>query len=149
MNTDKGGLDERWGVEPTVSHPHSSGFIRVHLWFLPFLLAAAGCSGSTSHWIAELKSPEPANRVQAIRKLQDRKSDAAEIVPALIEALKDDVIEVRRTAAGTLGSFGADARSAVPALTAALKDREPGVRRTAAQALKQIDPDAARKAGVQ
>lgn len=112
------------------------------------LLACGGCGGgSTEHWIEQLKSPESKTRLQAVRALQ-RKADAAQIVPALIEALKDDFTDVRRTAAGTLGLFGEEARSAVPALTAALRDREPSVRKTAGQALKTIDPEAARKAGV-
>jgi vesicle coat complex subunit len=112
------------------------------------LLACAGCGGgSTTHWIEQLKSPEPKTRLQAVRSLQ-RKEDAAQIVPALIEVLQDDFTDVRRTAAGTLGSFGAEATSAVPALTAALRDREPSVRKTAGLALKTIDPEAARKAGV-
>jgi HEAT repeat protein len=47
-----------------------------------------------------------------------------------------------------LGKMGPKARSAVPALLKALKDREPFVRETAAESLKQIDPKAARKAGI-
>ena len=113
------------------------------------VMACTGCSsGSTAHWIGQLKSPAPADRLQAIRKLQDRKADAAEVVPALIDALGDDVTDVRRTAAGTLGAFASEAQSAVPALTAALRDREPSVRKSAGSALKQIDPAAAHKAGV-
>lgn len=119
-----------------------------HLSLVGCLLACAGCGGdSTAHWIEQLKSPEPKTRLQAVRSLQ-RKEEAAQIVPALIEALKDDFIDVRRTAAGTLGSFGAEATSAVPALTLALRDREPSVRKSAGQALKAIDSEAARKAGV-
>jgi HEAT repeat protein len=114
-----------------------------------FLMACAGCSsGSTAHWIAQLKSAEPTTRLQAVRALQERRDDAAEVVPALIESLKDEVIDIRRTAAGTLGSFGKEAISAVPALTLALRDREPSVRKSAGLALKKIDPAAATKAGV-
>ena len=112
------------------------------------LLACCGCGGSTAHWLKQLRSSEPTIRLQAIRALQDRKDDAADVVPALVEALKDDVIDVRRTAAGTLGSFGEKAIAAVPALMAALRDREPSVRKSAGQALKKIDPTAASKAGI-
>jgi HEAT repeat protein len=113
------------------------------------LLAGAGCSGgSTDHWIEQLKSPEPQARLKAIRALQERKDDAARVVPALIGALKDDSTDVRRIAAGTLGTYGEEAKSATHALTQALHDREPSVRKVAAQSLKKIDPAAASKAGV-
>ena len=47
-----------------------------------------------------------------------------------------------------LGRLWAAAKDAVPALTAALHDDSPAVRREAASALKEIDPEAAKKAGV-
>jgi HEAT repeat protein len=108
----------------------------------------AGCSGSTAHWIEQLKSPEVAARLKAVRVLQERKADSALVVPALIEALKDENTDVRRSAAGTLGTFGEDARSAIPALASCLRDAEPAVRRSAGAALQKIDAEAARKAGV-
>jgi HEAT repeat protein len=109
-------------------------------------LACCGCgTGSTAHWVEQTKSPEPKTRLHAVRILQQRKEDAAQSVPALIEALKDEQTDIRRDAAWTLGSFGAEAKCAVPTLAAALRDPQPSVRRAAAQALKKIDPDAAAK----
>src|SRR5262249_42207373 len=46
-------------------------------------------------------------------------------LPALIAALKDQDVVVRSSAAGALGQIGKDA---VPALIAALKDQDAGVR---------------------
>jgi HEAT repeat protein len=51
-------------------------------------------------------------------------------------------------AAKALGQFGLAAKEAVPALTKALKDANPRGRQEAAEALKQIDPEAAKKAGI-
>ena len=48
--------------------------------------------------------------------LPNRKQDAAQVVPALIEALKDKESDVRRSTANGLGSFGEQARDAIPAL---------------------------------
>jgi len=71
----------------------------------------------------KLKAPDPLTRLKAVRTLPERKADAAQVVPALIEALKDEDAEVRRGAAFGLGSFGEQARDATPALRAALRDR--------------------------
>jgi hypothetical protein len=55
---------------------------------------------------------------------------------------------VRKNAAGRLGALGHDARPAVPALMDALNDSEWGVVDAAAQALLEIDPIAAKNAGL-
>jgi HEAT repeat protein len=55
----------------------------------------------------------------------------------------------RRVAAYRLGKFGAAAESAMPALLKATKDEDEKVRAAAREALKSIDPEAARKAGVE
>jgi HEAT repeat protein len=105
------------------------------------LLLAAGCGkGSTSDWIAKLKAPQSMTRIQAIHTLLERKSEAEQVVPALIEALQDENVYVRRDAARALGSFGEQAKPAIPALQAALKDRESSVRSAAAASLARIDP---------
>ena len=57
------------------------------------------------------------------------------VVPALLEALKDEDVDVRQAAAEALGKLG-DSRS-VPALVEALKDEIADVRRTAAEALEE------------
>jgi len=110
-------------------------------WIAACLLSCFGCGkGSTPYWIEQLKAPESIARIQAIHTLQERKSEAETIVPALSEALKDENIYVRRDAARALGSFGEEAKSAIPALQDALRDREASVRTAAAKALARIDP---------
>ena len=64
-----------------------------------------------------------------------------EVVPALIQALKDD-FGPRSAAATALGEIGPDAKDAVPALVEALKDENINVRRYAAGALGQIGSNA-------
>jgi HEAT repeat protein len=73
---------------------------------------------------------------------------AAAAVPALQKGLLDEYEDVRAQAATTLGAIGAAAKPAVPALVRALKDPDPAVCEAAGRALRQIDPEAARKAGV-
>jgi HEAT repeat protein len=55
----------------------------------------------------------------------------------------------RRIAAYRLGKFGAAAESAMPALLKATKDEDEKVCAAAREALKSINPEAARKAGVE
>ncbi len=106
------------------------------------LLACGGCGkGSTAHWIGQLQATDSRTRVRAIHTLQERKEDAAEIVPALTEMLKDENIYVRRDAARALGTFGTEAKSAIDALQIVLRDREPSVRKAAGLALSRIDPE--------
>lgn len=66
----------------------------------------------------------------------------------LIGALRDQQVAVRRRAAEALGSAGAEGRDAVQPLINALKDEDPVVRSFAAMSLQEIDPVAAKNAGV-
>jgi len=105
------------------------------------LLACCGCGEkSTPQLLADLKGSQDRDRIMAVRLLPERKRDAAQVIPALIEALKDRDGDVRRSAAIGLGSFGEQARDAIPALQAALGDRDARVRGSAATALTRIDP---------
>ena len=107
------------------------------------LLACAGCGGkSTDQLIADLKSPQtqPKDRIIAVRLLQQRKGDAARVVPALTEALKDKDDGIRCDAAIGLGYFGEQAKDAVPALQAVQADEDVRVREAAGVALSRIDP---------
>ena len=71
-------------------------------------------------------------------------------VPALTEALKDRAPDVRSRVARALGSIGPGAKAATSALTKALlKGQTEGVRAAAGEALKKIDPEAAKKAGIE
>ena len=68
--------------------------------------------------------------------------------PALAVCLRDPDERIRGSAATSLGSLGTGAQSAVPELTKLLGDPVPFVKDDAASALKEIDPEAAAKAGV-
>ncbi len=109
---------------------------------LSLCLIACGCSKekSTDELIADVKSPQEIDRVKAVRLLPERKGDAARTVPALIEALKDKVSDVRWSAAIGLGTLGEAAKEAILALEAAQKDQDARVREAAGVALTRIDP---------
>jgi HEAT repeat protein len=105
------------------------------------LLACAGCGEkSTDELIGDLKSRQERDRIVAVRLLQHRKGDAANVVPAMIDALKDKTADVRWSAAIGLGYFGEQARDAIPALQAAERDRDARIRHAAKVALSRIDP---------
>src|SRR5262245_28940592 len=71
------------------------------------LLACGGCGAkSTEQLIQDLKSPQERDRLIAVRLLAQQKGDAAQVVPALIEALKDRETDIRLSAAIGLGYFG-------------------------------------------
>ena len=102
--------------------------MRVTSWSLLFFccLAAAGCkkTKTTDELVGDLGSGSEPERVAAVRLLPERKADAAKIIPAMIESLKDTQNDVRLSAAIGLGSFGPEAAAAIPALQAATKDRD-------------------------
>ena len=88
----------------------------------------------------------PAERGYAIEKLANTvppmsiRAAAAEAIPLLTEALRDDIL--RRRAVDALGRIGPAAAETVPLLTEALRDADEPVRRRAAEALGQIGPAA-------
>jgi HEAT repeat protein len=109
-------------------------------------LLACGCAKkSTNELVVDLKSDKERDRIVAVRLLQHRKGDAAQAVPALIEALKDKANDVRWSAAIGLGYYGEQAREAIPALQEAQKDRDARVREAARVALSRIDPNLSAK----
>jgi HEAT repeat protein len=117
--------------------------VRTHFVLLLSLLACGGCgkSKSTDELIADLKSPQhEGDQIKAVRLLSQRKGDAAKVVPALIEALKDKDGDIRWSAAIGLGYFGEQAKDAIPVLEAAQRDRDARVREAAGVALSRIDP---------
>jgi HEAT repeat protein len=105
-------------------------------------LVCGGCGQekSTGELIADLKGSQERERIIAVRLLPQRKGDAAQVVPALIDALKAKEDEVRWNAAIGLGYFGEQAKDAIPALQAAQRDRDARVREAAGVALSRIDP---------
>jgi HEAT repeat protein len=116
---------------------------RTKLLLLFGLLALTGChkEKSTDELIADLESGEEKERIIAVRLLQNRKGDAARVVPALIKALKDKDHDVRWGATIGLGYYGEQARDAIPALQERQHDPDVRVRRAAADALARIDPN--------
>jgi HEAT repeat protein len=73
------------------------------------------------------------------------------VVPELVKLLHDSDRMTPLFAAEALGKFGTNARVAIPILIQKLKDpgtSDPFIRETVTNALKQIDPEAAAKAGV-
>jgi HEAT repeat protein len=111
------------------------------------VLACSGCGKkSTDQLIADLKSSQVKERLIAVRLLQERKGDAAKVVPALIEALKDGEDDIRVSAAIGLGYFGEEAKDAISPLQAVLRDKDPRVREAAGVALSRIDPSLAQNA---
>jgi HEAT repeat protein len=106
------------------------------------LLACGGCSKqkSTDELLADLRGSQERERIIAVRLLPQRKGDAAQVVPALIEALKDKDGDMRWSAAIGLGYFGEQARDAIPALQAAQRDHDARVREAAGVALSRIAP---------
>lgn len=116
--------------------------LRIQVVLLLCLLACGGCSKtkSTDELLTDLKSTQEGDRLKAVRLLQNRNEDAAKIVPAMIEALKDKGNDIRISAAIGLGYFGDQAKDAVPALQEAAKsDGDARVRKQAGVALSRID----------
>src|SRR5262249_34661398 len=101
---------------------------------------------STDELLSDLKSAQEGDRIKAARLLPQHKGDAAKVVPALIEALKDKQGDIRWSAAIGLGYFGDEAKEAIPALQeAARRDRDARVREAARVAVSRIDPNQALK----
>ncbi len=95
-----------------------------------------------------LEAEQPGMRNIAARALMGIGPEAKEAVPSLIKALQDEDHMVRFYCVKALGEMNKDAEAAVPALLRALDDKVVGLRDEAARVLKLIDPDAAKKAGI-
>ncbi len=82
-------------------------------------------------------------RVQAIDTLGNMGRTARESVHVLARALNDPSVEVRRRAAGALGTMnGAAAAAVLPALIGALADEDSGVRGSTSLTLARMGPAA-------
>jgi HEAT repeat protein len=62
-----------------------------------------------------------------------------DLLPALVRALSDADVQVRRASAGTLGDLGIEAEAALPALRASTNDPEESVRYAATDAVEAIE----------
>jgi HEAT repeats len=143
---------------------------------IPALITALGDSNAEVRWGAAHALGEIGRRaeqvVPALVKLLSSRStsdriwaatgiglfghDAKGAVPELVDRLDDRSPQVRNLVAWALGRIGPDARSGVPKLMETVEDNDPvesepfvkTVGEMARAALWQIDPAAARKAGI-
>jgi len=95
-----------------------------------------------------LDDPEPDVRFRAAHALAHIHKRLEVVVPALVNHLRDSDDKVRLWTAAWLGSLRSEARGAVPALLQVLGDPNFRDRATVTNLLRQIDPEAAAKAGV-
>lgn len=99
-----------------------------------------GDNDTVDSWLPRLSSEDQLDRegaAQALGWLATTEQDKNIAVPALIQALQDEAMQVRRNAAEALGKLG-DQRAADP-LGEALNDPNRWVAEVAAEALEQID----------
>jgi HEAT repeat protein len=96
-----------------------------------------------SEWIADLKAPAPVSRNAAAYEIAGMGPAAAAAVPALIEALDDEVAAVRFPVTVALGEIGPAAEAAIPRLKQVVEDDlNDEVAASARRAIKRIRPSA-------
>ena len=96
-----------------------------------------------SEWIADLKAPAPLTRNAAAYEIASMGPAAATAVPALIDALDDEVPAVRFPVTVALGEIGPAAGDAVPRLLQMVEeDINDEVAAGARRAIKRIKPQA-------
>jgi HEAT repeat protein len=97
-----------------------------------------------------LRDPDPHVRLEAAVALWRIDRRGARVLPALVQALREEDEVLRWIAADCLGEMGPEAQSAVPALLEALQSpfKARLIRMSLTLALERIDPSAAAKAGV-
>jgi HEAT repeat protein len=97
-----------------------------------------------------LKDPDPWMRHFSAVALGAIGEGAKDAVPDLVKAFGDDEYVVQKSSVEAVGEIGPSAKEAVPALIKVWKDRDEYtlLRNAAAASIKQIDPEAAKKAGV-
>lgn len=93
---------------------------------------------SLSSWVSDLKGAAPLTRTTAAYALAGMGPAAKPAVPALIEALGDEISAVRFPVAYALGEIGEGAAEAVPALEKLLDDRNDDIAHIARKSLKKI-----------
>src|SRR5205809_2934017 len=84
------------------------------------------------YWLQCLRVAEPFQRVHAAMVLGLMGEQAQAAIPALVDALRDEDVQVRRMVTAALGEIGPPSRTAVPVLANSLRDRNEVVRRRAA-----------------
>jgi len=98
-------------------------------------VAALPLDTTVASLVVELEGSDTFRRMFAAKRLGWFGPAAAQAVPALIEALKNEY--VRREAVQSLGKIGPDAKAAIPALMA-MQDEDPIIGFYAKNALKEI-----------
>src|SRR5436309_2371335 len=94
------------------------------------------------YWLQCLRVADPFQRVHAAMVLGLMGEQAQAAIPALIDALRDEDVRVRRMITAALGEIGPPSRTGVPVLVHCLRDRNEVVRRRAALALSEMGPAA-------
>ena len=96
-----------------------------------------------SQWIADLKAPAPQTRNAAAYEIAGMGASAAAAVPALIDALDDQIPAVRYPVTIALLEIGPAAKAAVPRLQQMMDEEiNDEIAASARRALKRIDPAA-------
>ena len=96
-----------------------------------------------SAWIADLEAPAPSTRNAAAYEIAGLGPAGAPAVPALIEALDDEVAAVRFPVTVALGEIGPAASAAVPRLKQMMEeDLNDEVAAGAKRAIRHIRPQA-------
>jgi HEAT repeat protein len=104
---------------------------------------AAEPSAQLTALIADLKAPAPSSRNAAAYEIASLGPAAAAAVPALIEALDDEVAAVRFPVTVALGEIGPAAAAAVPRLKQMMEeDLNDEVATGAKRAIRHIRPEA-------
>src|SRR5580765_7971279 len=96
---------------------------------------------TTSYWITRLSWDDVKVRREAIRALATIGPEAEKAVPALIEALEDEVSDVRNAALRALGEIGPKAKGAASAIAHAIRDKNEHFAYYAIIAARKIKPD--------
>jgi hypothetical protein len=107
--------------------------------------AAQSAAPAILRWISNSKEEPCYHFILALKSIQ---APSVLVLPVFIKSLKHQDSEVRLASAFAIQALGRDAKPAVPALLESLSDPDPDVRIFAINALKQIDPEAAAKAGI-
>jgi hypothetical protein len=125
-------------------------------YFAVFALRCLGPAADAAlpEFIECLKDSDETIRGEAatgLGEIHQQPERSVRILMDFIERYRTDRINWIPTydAIRSLAKFGTHARPAVPMLIGLLKDSQEGVRDAATNAVRQIDPDAAAKAGVQ
>ncbi|HEX6107593.1 MAG TPA: HEAT repeat domain-containing protein [Gemmatimonadales bacterium] len=96
-----------------------------------------------SEWIADLKAPAPLTRNAAAYEIAGMGPAAGAAVPALIEALDDELPVVRFPVTVALGEIGPPAAAAVPRLKQMMDEEiNDEVAAGAKRAIRRIRPEA-------